>query len=147
MGGAQEAVTAADAFLHAVITLGTFAWSSLMVVLGLLIALHRMIGLSLHVCVACLVACLCWRFRQRRISLLETLDVTMPQVWVLHRCGDGVWVPWCGDTRSPRLEYALGSMFCTPSQHHAIGLQTDCMVTVLAPWLRLLDSHVYALWP
>ena len=36
---------------------------------------------------------------------------------------------------------------CTLSQHHAIGLQTDCMVTVLAPVVRLLDSHVYALWP
>ena len=33
----------------------------------------------------------------------------------------------------PRLEYALELMFCMPSQHHAIGLQTGCMVTVLAP--------------
>ena len=47
----------------------------------------------------------------------------------------------------PSLEYALESMFCMPSQHHAIGLQTGCMVTVLAPVVRLLDSHVYALWP
>ena len=38
-------------------------------------------------------------------------------------------------------------MLCMPSRHHAIGLQTDCMVTVLAPVVRLLDSHVYALWP
>ena len=58
--------------------IGTFTWSSMMVVLGLLIALHRMIGLSLHVCFACLVACLCWRFRQKRSS---PRDVTMPQVW------------------------------------------------------------------
>ena len=41
--------------------------------------------------------------------------------------------PWCGDTKVPRLEYALELMFCMPSQHHAIGLQTGCMVTVLAP--------------
>ena len=34
-----------------------------------------------------------------------------------------------------------------PSQHHAIALQTDCMVLVLAPVVRLPDSHVYALWP
>ena len=36
-------------------------------------------------------------------------------------------------------------------RHHAlqlaIGLQTDCMVTVPAPMERLPDSHVYALWP
>ena len=32
-------------------------------------------------------------------------------------------------------------------QCHAIGLQTACMVSVLAPWLRLLDSHACALWP
>ena len=68
--------------------------------------------------------------RQRRSSPLETLDVTS---LVLRRCGAGVWVPWCGDTKVPRLEYALELMFCMPSQHHAIGLQTGCMVTVLAP--------------
>ena len=27
----------------------------------------------------------------------------------------------------------------------AIGLQTDCMVVVLTPVVRLLDSHVYAM--
>ena len=32
-----------------------------------------------------------------------------------------------------RTEYALESMLCMLSQHHAIGLQTDCMVIVLAP--------------
>ena len=32
-------------------------------------------------------------------------------------------------------------------QHCAIGLQTDCMMAVPAPVARLLDSHVYALWP
>ena len=30
--------------------------------------------------------------------------------------------------------------------HPAIGLQTDCMMAVLAPMVRLPDSHVYALW-
>ncbi len=45
----------------------------------------------------------------------------------------------------PMLEYALKSMLRLLSQHHAIGLQTDCMVTVLAPWLRLLDSHAYVI--
>ena len=33
------------------------------------------------------------------------------------------------------------------SQHRAVGLYTDCMVVVLAPKVRLLDFHVYALWP
>ena len=45
------------------------------------------------------------------------------------------------------LEYALGLMLCMPSQHHAIGLQTDCMVVVPAPVVRIPDSHVYAFWP
>ena len=39
-------------------------------------------------------------------------------------------------------------MLCMLSQHHTIGLQTDCMVTVLAPVVeaaRLLP--MYALWP
>ena len=31
------------------------------------------------------------------------------------------------------LEYALELMFCMLSQQYAIGLQTGCMVTVLAP--------------
>ena len=35
--------------------------------------------------------------------------------------------------RLPRLEYALELVLYMLSQHHAIGLQTDCMVTVLAP--------------
>ena len=34
-----------------------------------------------------------------------------------------------------------------PAQHHAMGLQTDCMVVVLAPMVRLPDSYVYALRP
>ena len=34
-----------------------------------------------------------------------------------------------------------------PSQHRAIRLQTDCMVVVPAPVVRLPDSHLYALWP
>ena len=45
------------------------------------------------------------------------------------------------------LEYALGLMLCMPSQHYAIGLQSDCMVVVPAPLVRLPDSHVYAPWP
>ena len=31
--------------------------------------------------------------------------------------------------------------------HHAIGLQVDCMVGVPALVVRLLDSHMYTLWP
>ena len=38
-------------------------------------------------------------------------------------------------------------MLCMPSQHHAIGLQTDCMVLVPAPVVRLPDSHVHAYGP
>ena len=46
-------------------------------------------------------------------------------------------------------EYAWDLMMCMPwpSQHHAIGLQTDCMVVVPPHVVRLPDSHVYALWP
>ena len=43
--------------------------------------------------------------------------------------------------------YALDLVLCMPSQHCAIGLQTDCMVVVPAPVMRLPDSHVYAVWP
>ena len=44
------------------------------------------------------------------------------------------------------------SMFCAVmhymlSQHCAMWLQTDCMVVLPAPVVRLLDSCVYALWP
>ena len=55
------------------------------------------------------------------------------------------------DIGTPRLailsEYALCLLQCKLSQHHAIGLQTDCMVVVPAPVVRLPDSYVYALWP
>ena len=44
-------------------------------------------------------------------------------------------------------ESALKMMLCMPSHHHAIGLQTDCMVVVSALMVRLPDSHVYTLWP
>ena len=43
--------------------------------------------------------------------------------------------------------YGLEFMQCMVPQHRAIGLQTDCMVIVLAPVVRLPDSHVYSLWP
>ena len=36
-------------------------------------------------------------------------------------------------------EYALDFVLCMPSQHHASGLQTDCMVVVPAPMVRLPD--------
>ncbi len=36
----------------------------------------------------------------------------------------------------PRLEYDLESMLCVLSLHHAIGLQTDCMVALLAPMVE-----------
>ena len=89
-----------------------------------------MTGPPVHVYLACLDCLLCCRSRQRSSSPLETLDVTS---LVLRRCGAGVWVPWCGDTKVPRLEYALELMFCMPSHHQSIGLQTGCMMTVLAP--------------
>ena len=38
-------------------------------------------------------------------------------------------------------------MQCMIHQHCAIGLQTGCMVIVVAPVVRLPDPHVYALWP
>ena len=34
-----------------------------------------------------------------------------------------------------------------PAQHNASRLQTDCMVVVSGPMVRLPDSHLYALWP
>ena len=54
-------------------------------------------------------------------------DPETTQVSVEMHAVHGAWVP------SLRLEYASECMLCMLSQHHAIGLQTDCMVTVLAP--------------
>ncbi len=48
---------------------------------------------------------------------------------------------------SERLEYALDFMLRMLSQHHAMGLQTDCIMTVMAPIVGAADSHVHALWP
>ena len=50
-------------------------------------------------------------------------------------------------TSIPKPENVLDFMMYMPSQHHAIGLQTDCMLVVPGPLVRLPDSHVYALWP
>ena len=36
-------------------------------------------------------------------------------------------------------------MQCMVSRHHAVGLQTDCMVVVLVPMVRLIDPHVYTM--
>ena len=46
-----------------------------------------------------------------------------------------------------RPEYAMDLALCMPSQHHAIGLHTDCLVFVPTPVVRLPEPHVYALWP
>ena len=66
---------------------------------------------------------------------------------VLCRCGDRVQVYWCKDTGAPRLECVLNCLYCMLQQHRAIGLQSDCMVVVPAPVVRLPDCYVYALWP
>ena len=52
-----------------------------------------------------------------------------------------------GASSAPRHEYALDLMLRMPTQLHATGLQTGCMVVVPAPVVRLPDSLVYALWP
>ena len=54
---------------------------------------------------------------------------------------------WCGGTGKPRLECVLDCLYCMLQRHRAIGLQTDCMVAMPASMVRLLDSHVHALWP
>ena len=47
-----------------------------------------------------------------------------------------------------RDHQAMGSAAVPYSAiHHANGLQSDCMVLMPALAVRLLDSHVYALWP
>ena len=83
----------------------------------------------------------------RRSSPLETLDVIMPQagccvaVGLEYRC-TGVGTPM-------HLGFSVSCLLmpCMLQQHRAVGLQTDCMVAVPAPVVRLPDSHVYALWP
>ena len=66
----------------------------------------------------------------------------------------GLALLWGWNTRVPSEKplvhpgvVCLDWMLCMPSQHDAIGLQTDCMVVVPGPVMRLPDSHVYALWP
>ena len=65
-----------------------------------------------------------------------TLDVIL---------GQGIASLW-GWSRgcTPRPGYALKLMLYMPSRHHAIGLQTNCVVVMPAPMVRLPDSHVYA---
>ena len=44
-----------------------------------------------------------------------------------------------------RLSCFLGLTVTLHDQkRHALVLQTECVVIVLALWLRLLDSHVYS---
>ena len=90
-----------------------------------------MFGLHVHVCFACL-ACLLLMPLQTEEVLSPRKPSTSP-AWCcvavgLEYGGFGVGTP-----RLPRLEYALELVLYMLSQHHAIGLQTDCMVTVLAP--------------
>ena len=107
----------------------------------------------LHVCLACL-GCLFMLPLQKEAVLSPRNPQRHHAIgWALRRCGAGAWdylfhlVPtvrghWC-----TRPHCALNMAQYTVSQHHAIGLQTDCMVIVLAPVVRLLDSHMYSLWP
>ena len=82
----------------------------------------------------------------RRSSPLETLDVTMLQAGCCFAVGLEYGCTWCGDTGTPRLEYALDCLYCVLPKHRAIGLQTECTVAVPAPVVRLPDS-LCALWP
>ena len=73
--------------------------------------------------------------QKSRSSPLETLDVNMPQAGCCVAVGLGYGCLGVGTPRYtlPRLVYALEFMMCMLSRHCAIGLQTDCMVIVLAP--------------
>ena len=51
------------------------------------------------------------------------------------------------ETACHRLEYALDVMLCMVAQYHAIRLQTDCIMAVLAPPVEVARLSVYALWP
>ncbi len=143
MGGAEEALIAADVFLHAVITFrihyveqfgGVTDGCTRTDCLPCL-ALPCMTGLPVHVCLACLDCLLGCQSRQRRSSPLETLDVTS---LILRRCGAGVWHLGVGTPRYPGLSMPWVQYFCMPSfiffegealhvrcmpsKHHAIGL-------------------------
>ena len=113
---------------------------------------------ALHYCHSNGTASLSYLWRAAR-ARLGTRDVH-PSTWQALATYDLPELSCCQLHAAPLLGLILNmhimshpglSMpwsLCVLSQHHAIGLQTDCLVTVLAPdWLRLLDSHVYALWP
>ena len=76
-----------------------------------------------------------------------TLDVMMPQAGCCIVVGLECGCAKGGATCTPRHECALDLMLCMLSQHHEIGLQTNCMVVVLALVVRLLDSRMHALLP
>ena len=84
-----------------------------------------------------------------RRSRSSTVRPAHPTSCQLHRYGADCGCIGGGTPGShlSRLVYDMESMLSMLSQHHAIGLQTGCMVAVLPPCLTLLDSHMYALWP
>ena len=53
----------------------------------------------------------------------------------------------CMDSVRHGLDAPRTFPFSQSEEHCAIGLQTDCMVAVPAPVVRLPDSQLYALWP
>ena len=90
-----------------------------------------MFGLHVHVCLACLACLLLMPLQTEEVLSprnLSTSPAGVASLWGWSMGALGVGTP-----RLPRLEYALELVLYMLSQHHAIGLQTDCMVTVLAP--------------
>ena len=92
-----------------------------------------------------------------------SLVVTVPITFALFKGMPGVQWPFSSGVSAPgpcdigvhsagacsliRLGFMMHCPLCFIAHYRAIGLQTDCMVTVPAPVVRLPDSHVYALWP
>ena len=84
----------------------------------------------------------CRRSNTRKSTPLETLMSSC------HRQGVASLWAWSifgtlmrhGDTSAPRLECALNCLDCMLQQHRVIGLQTNCMVVVPTPVVRLQDS-------
>ena len=54
---------------------------------------------------------------------------------------------WCGATDLFMLACALDAMFTCYPNIMQLGCRLVAWWSCWPPWLRLLDTHVYALWP
>jgi hypothetical protein len=95
---------------------------------------------ALHVCLADLDCLFMLPLQTERSSPQQPSTPSSSRV--LRGCGAGVWVYQVRDHLYTQACVCLEHDIVHAIQHLAIGLQTDCMVIVPAPVVRLPASHV-----